>query len=514
MSDVLLGQSYYLRFDPKLWRTQRPYPPLGSLWAAACVRQAGHEVVVFDAMLATSESQWDEALHRCEPRVAVIYEDNFNYLSKMCLSRMRLAAMTMIAAAKARGCRVVICGSDATDRPDVYLQAGADLVICGEGEQTLIKLLPRLLGSSSSREDFARVEGLCFLDAEGSLRKTPPRSVMRDLDALPSPAWDLIDLRPYAEIWRRAHGRFSLNLATTRGCPFHCNWCAKPIWGQRYNSRSPAAVADEMRHVRDAHSVDHVWFADDIMGLQPGWLSRLADCLGQRGIVMPFKCLSRADLLLRDGEIEALAAAGCEIVWIGAESGSQRVLDAMEKGTTVEQTRAAASKLRDHGIQVGFFLQFGYPGEMKTDIAATRRLLRECRPDEIGMSISYPLPGTPFYERVRSQLGAKRNWRDSDDLSMLYDGPYSTAFYRQLYLVVQHEFLRDLGLRRLRAMARRPADWRPALLRRLAAVIFHTLWLPMGRLRLAVTSWLPHEGVERLAAGMEPSEAATPTAQT
>ena len=143
MTRLLIGQSYYLRFDTKLWRQMQPYPPLGSLYAAAELRRRGHEVALFDAMLAASESEWDDALQRHRPDVAVIFEDNFNYLSKMCLLRMRTAAFRMLQMAKRRGCTTVVCGSDATDNEARYLEQGADFVVVGEGEVTLAALSTR-----------------------------------------------------------------------------------------------------------------------------------------------------------------------------------------------------------------------------------------------------------------------------------------------------------------------------------------------------------------------------------
>jgi ubiquinone/menaquinone biosynthesis C-methylase UbiE/uncharacterized radical SAM superfamily protein len=238
-------------------------------------------------------------------------------------------------------------------------------------------------------------------------------------------------------------------MVTTRGCPFHCNWCAKPIWGQRYAVRSPENVADELALVRASYAPDHISFVDDIFGLRPGWVPAYADVVRSRGIVTPFKCLSRADLLVREGEVEALRDAGCEMVWMGAESGAQSILDAMDKGTRVEQIVEATRRLHAVGIRVGFFLQFGYPGEGAREIEATRRLVRTCRPDDIGISVSYPLPGTRFHERVRDQMAGLQNWVDSNDLSMLYEGPFSTEAYRQLHTVVHREF---------RLAQRRPTD--------------------------------------------------------
>jgi anaerobic magnesium-protoporphyrin IX monomethyl ester cyclase len=437
---VLLGQSYFLRFDPKLWRAMRPYPPLGTLYAASYLRSRGHDVALFDAMLAAGVEDWSAALDRERPAYAVLFEDNFNYLSKMCLLRMREAAFEMLRAAADRGAIPIVCGSDATDNAARYLEAGARYVVVGEGEETLGDLLERLAGGESgASETLAAVPGLIFRDGATGLVDTGRRPPLRDLDALPFPAWDLVDIDRYRAAWAR-HGRFSMNMVSTRGCPFHCNWCAKPIWGQRYNTRSPENVVAELGWLRDTYAPDHIAFADDILGLKPGWLDRYAELVRERGVSTPFTCLERADLLLRPGEVEALAAAGCEMVWMGAESGSQRILDAMDKGTTVEQIVEAARLLREAGIRVGFFLQFGYLGEAAADIEATRRLVRIARPDDIGVSVSYPLPGTPFHERVSAELGERRNWRDSADLAMLYHGPYSTRFYRHLHGVVHKEF--------------------------------------------------------------------------
>ncbi|MDQ2693566.1 MAG: B12-binding domain-containing radical SAM protein, partial [Chloroflexota bacterium] len=432
MTQILLGQSYFLRFDPKLWEAMQPYPPLGTLYTASYLRKNGYEVAVFDAMLAESEEEWARALDQHQPHYAILYEDNFNYLSKMCLLRMREAGFTMIQMAKSRGCTVILCGADATDHHEAYLDKGADYVLIGEGEETLLELLSHLSAGKP-------IEGLTGL-ATRNTQRIVRRPDIANLDALPFPAWDLVDVQTYRTIWAQRHGYFSMNMVTTRGCPFHCNWCAKPIWGQRYHSRSPENVAAEMKWLKETYHPDHIWFADDILGLKPGWLSRFADVVHAEGCLIPFKCLSRADLLVRAGEVDALARAGAQTVWMGAESGSQKILDAMDKGTRVEQIHEAARRLKSAGIRVGFFLQFGYPGETREDIEKTVQLVRDCDPDDIGISVSYPMPGTKFYQAVREQLGEKQNWQDSNDLAMLHQGPFSTDFYRKLHTVVHKEF--------------------------------------------------------------------------
>lgn len=517
MSEILLGQSYFMRFDHKLWQAMQPYPPLGSLYAASYLRQRGYPVALFDAMLAESESEWEQALEHHNPRYAVLFEDNFNYLSKMCLLRMRQAALTMIAMARQRGCSVILCGADATDHAELYLQNGADYVILGEGEQTLSELLDTLSGRATG--DPGEIAGLVSRSTKSPTR----RPDLRDLDALPFPAWDLVDIGKYRQLWIENHGFFSMNMVTTRGCPFHCNWCAKPIWGQRYNSRSPQNVVDELRWLVDTYRPDHIWFADDIFGLKPGWTHQYADLLEGQNLHIPFKCLSRVDLLLRPGEVEALSKAGAQIVWVGAESGSQKILDAMEKGTRIEQIQAAARLLHNHDLQVGFFLQFGYPGETLSDIEETLRMVRRCQPDDIGISVSYPLPGTKFYRTVQHQLQARQNWVDSQDLAMLYQGPFSTPFYRQLHTVVHKQFRVHKALTRLREhlgpssrqrlRAGILSSSRPPLLRTLAGMLYHALTLPVARWRLKRLQSAPHQPAVDELPHMPYEAAASPTPQ-
>jgi len=472
MTEVLLGHGYYLRLDPKQWAAAQPYPPLGTLYAGALLREAGHRVALFDAMLARSERGWEAALERERPSVAVLFEDSFNYLSKMCLLRMRQATFAMLGAARARGCAVIAAGSDATDHVEAYLEAGATAVAVGEADLTVREAVDALAGGRPLGE----VPGLCLRGADAEVRRAAPRPFLRDLDALPRPAWDLVDVDAYRSVWRARHRRHSMNVVTTRGCPYHCNWCAKPVYGQRYTVRRADAVADEVAWLKAQYGPDHLWFADDVFGLRPGWVEAYAEAVLARGAALPFRCQTRADLL-GPRTVDALRRAGCRTVWIGAESGSQRVLDAMEKGITVEQVRESTRRLREAGIEVGLFLQFGYPGEGWAEIEETLALVRECRPDDIGISVSYPLPGTRFHQRVAAGLGTKRNWVDSDDLDMMFDGAFTSAFYRQLHRVAHKEF-------RLARLVRRWRQGEPAALAHCAATLAQAAMLPLDRARL------------------------------
>lgn len=481
MAHILFGQSYYLKFDPKLYAEMKPYPPLGSLYAASYARSLGYDVALFDAMLAQSEDEWGRALDTHKPKYAIIFEDNFNYLSKMCLLNMRQAAFKMIEMAKARGCVVIVNGSDATDHLQEYFARGADYMILGEGEITLEELLG-VLEKKEIRE-WREIRGLAWRGVDGRVERSMRREFIRDLDRLPFPAWDLVDIRRYQKIWRERHGYYSMNMVTTRGCPYSCNWCAKPIYGQRYNVRSAENVAQELKWLHEHFQPDHIWFADDILGLKPNWLERFADLVNEYDCATPFKCLLRADLV-NETVAAALKRAKCHTVWMGAESGSQKILDAMDKGTTVEQIYTARKLLGAHGIRVGYFIQYGYRGETREDIELTLKMIRETIPDEIGISVSYPLPGTKFYENVKLELGAKQNWTDSDDLAMMYHGTYSTDYYRILYRVTHHELRRLHAERKLKRALIQPQTIRGETIRALGAIPLQTARLQKARSEL------------------------------
>ena len=431
MADVLLTHSYHLYYDRKQMRKMQPYPPLGTLYAAALLRHAGISVAVWDTMLNDPEAGFEATLKQHRPKIVVVFEDNFNFLSKMCLTRMREVAFHILETSRQAGAMVLVNGSDASDHTLDYLQKGFRCVLLGEAESTLLEAVSHLLkGEESALECVA---GLAYLHSQTrEIVRTERRELMRDLDHLPFPSRDLIDINQYRTAWKAEHGYFSLNIVASRGCPYRCNWCAKPIYGDSFSVRSPALVAEEMRQLKYDFGAEHLWFADDIFGLRQKWVRQLADEVQKLDAAVPFKMQSRVDLMTPDS-VHALRRAGCAEVWMGAESGSQRVLDAMDKGTRVDQITKARGNLRRAGIRACYFLQFGYPGETWEDIQNTIKLVRDTRPDDIGVSVSYPLPGTKFFDHVQAQLGAKTNWSDSEDLDMMFQGAYTNEFYRALH---------------------------------------------------------------------------------
>lgn len=467
--NILFSHSYFLRFDPKQWEQQQPYAPLGTIYAAALMRENGHTVSLFDTMFVKDPDELINQLDTNRPDLFVIYDDGFNYLTKMCLTNMREAAFRMIKLAKERGCTVIVSSSDATDHYEQYLAEGADFILIGEGEMTLAELVDTI---SNNQNNFSTIQGLAYKD-NSNLVKTQRRNVIKELDSLPLPAWDLVDIVPYRNSWIKSSGYFSINLGTTRGCPFKCNWCAKPIYGNRYNSRSPQNVVAELKMLKERFNFDHVWFCDDIFGLKPGWVQEFAILVQQEGLHIRFKIQSRADLLLQENYIRALASAGCDNVWMGAESGSQKILDAMDKGITITQIEEATKLLKKHGIKPSFFIQFGYLGETKEDIRKTIKMIVDLLPSSIGISVSYPLKGTLFYEKVKEDLKGKTNWTDSDELMLMFRNTYQPAFYKQLHRYVQKNHRKYLALNFLKKALKQPSLISLTTIRKIISIAYY-----------------------------------------
>jgi len=404
----------------------QPYMPLATLYAATALRENGITVAAFDPMLENPDSRLSVLLNEFSPKIVAVYEDDFNFLSKMCLTRMREVAWKIAKAARAIGAITIAHGSDSTDNPLLFLQNGFDYVCCGEAEHTLVQLCASILQGTSVPE----IDGLVSLNEHGQAISSSQRLAKNaKWSELPLPARDLIDLEPYRKAWLDAHGYFSMNVVSSRGCPYHCNWCAKPISGNKFHLRRASAVAEELRSLKFEVGAQHIWFGDDIFGLDHDWVREFAEEVTKRDAAIPFKIQSRANLMTEQ-TVQHLQTAGCAEVWMGVESGSQAVLDAMDKGLNLDSVIAARSRLQSAGIRACFFLQLGYPGETWRELQETISFVRQTRPDDVGISFSYPLPGTVFYERVQTQLGYKRNWTDSDDLCIMYSAAYKTDFYR------------------------------------------------------------------------------------
>jgi radical SAM superfamily enzyme YgiQ (UPF0313 family) len=468
MSDLLLINPLFLHDDPVERRLMTPYFPLGLLYLAATAREAGYKVSIFDAMFESSDEAFVTALEREQPRVVGI----------SVLTTVRAAAFRLAELARRHGATVVVGGADVTGRPESYLRHRSngfhlvDIAVIGEAEQTLLELLPHLLNGKGIGPNLNGVKGLAYLDPEGQVVRTPARPHLQDLDGLPLPARDLIDVEAYRRVWQSHHRFFSLSLIATRGCPYGCSWCQKSVFGRSFRPRDPTSVADEMRFLKEQYRPDQIRIVDDVMGIDRQWVRAWHDAVLARDAVIPFECLSRVDLM--DEElVRLLREGGCRRIAFGAESGSQRVLDAMNKGTRVEQIRQAAALCRQHGIDTYFYIMLGYPGEEWEDIQKTVALLNETRPEMFSSTIAYPLPGTDFFEQVKHRLLDTPDWDYTAENRLLFEREHSTLFYHWVQRLLAKEW---------RAARLRHGDESASLVGRLRNET--GLWLARGMVKI------------------------------
>ena len=417
MPDILLTHGYFLEEDEKEQQIMKPYPPLGLLYISAYLRRAGFDVEIYDSTWGSKAGLY-ERLAREPGGVLGIYTN--------LITRANVVAIT--AEAKRHGWTVVLGGPESANYTEQYLAHGADVVVVGEGEETLAELLPTLASRGPHR--LQGIAGTAFRDEHGQVVSNPPRPQIADLDSLPWPDRERIDLPKYVDVWRTHHGMGSVNMITARGCPYKCQWCSHAVFGYSYRRRSFVDCADELQHIRDFYQPDQVWYSDDVFTINHRWLYGYAAELKRRGLKLPFETISRADRMMKEEVLETLAEMGCYRIWIGAESGSQRVLDAMQRGVTVEQVEWATRAAQRHGIAVGMFLMWGYEGEELEDIEATIDQLKKWNPDVFLTTVAYPIKNTPYYGNVADWAVLTKEWSAATDRDFVIKGRHSRAYYK------------------------------------------------------------------------------------
>jgi radical SAM superfamily enzyme YgiQ (UPF0313 family) len=461
MSDLLLVNPLFLHEDPVESELMTPYSPLGILYLAAVAREAGYSVSLFDAMFAQGDEAFAAALETEQPKIV-----GFSVLATVRQPALRLAALAKQHGTPASTPTVIVGGADPTARPELYLQHKVqgrfpiDVVVVGEGENTILEILPPLLAGEDPAIALSEVQGVAYRDATDQVIQTPRRPLIKDVDRLPFPARDLLDLERYREAWQSKHDHFSLSIIATRGCPFGCTWCQKSVFGRSFRLRSPESVAEEMAQIKQRYEPTQIRVVDDVMGIDRDWVRSWHDALLEKDAVIPFECLSRVDLM-DDEMARLLKGVGCRRIHFGAESGSQAVLDAMNKGITIEQIYTAAETCRRLDIETYFYMMVGYPGETWADLKRSVGLLRDTRPDVFSTTIAYPLPGTPFHEEVRDRLAfadqANPDWLHTAENRLLFQrGRYSTFFYRRVIRWFHSEW-RDARLDRNGGVS--PLEW-------------------------------------------------------
>jgi anaerobic magnesium-protoporphyrin IX monomethyl ester cyclase len=417
MADILLTHGYFLAEDEKERQIMKPYPPLGLLYLSAFLKQSGFSVEVFDSTF--EEFPVLAARFAAAPGgVAGIYTNLMT----------RRNVLRIVQAAKLHRWTVVLGGPESANYIEEYLGAGADVIVTGEGEVTLTELLTVLPQHGVHR--LQGVHGLAFRDESGAIVRTPARLRVPDIDSLPFPDREAIDHHRYLDAWKSHHGASSINLITARGCAYRCNWCSHAVYGHSHRRRSPANVADEMQWIIERYDPDQVWYADDVFTISHPWLASYTAELERRGIHRPFETITRADRLQNEGAARLLRELGCYRIWIGSESGSQKILDAMQRGVKVEQVRHACHLAHAQGIEVGMFLMWGYEGEEIEDIAATVEHVKQSNPDVYFTTVSYPIKGTGYFEKVRERVELPIAWAEASDRDYVIAGRRGKDYYK------------------------------------------------------------------------------------
>ncbi|MBC7875620.1 MAG: B12-binding domain-containing radical SAM protein [Anaerolineales bacterium] len=413
--DILLAHGYYLSEDPAERKVMKPYPTLGLLYLSAYLKRAGFNVGMFDSTFDTLDS-FISLTEQQKPAVIGLY----------CNMMTKFNILKMIAASKHIGAIVVLGGPEPANYAEEYLTRGADVIVLGEGESTLEELLPSLARHKLDKLDV--IAGIVFQRDDGALVRTLPRAQIADLDSLPDPDREAIDLQMYMDTWKQHHGMSSISLITARGCPYHCEWCSHAVYGHTHRRRSVNRVVDEVEFLLGRYQPDQLWYADDVFTIKHSWFFEYAAELKRRNIRIPFECISRADRL-NEQVIQTLADIGCSRLWIGSESGSQTVLDNMRREVKVEQVQAMTHMLRKYGIQTGMFIMLGYEGEEVADIEATADHLKKAAPDVFLTTLAYPIKGTPYYQKVENRILARSSWDERSDRQLSVVGRRSRRYY-------------------------------------------------------------------------------------
>jgi anaerobic magnesium-protoporphyrin IX monomethyl ester cyclase len=424
---VLLTHGYFLGEDPKEQRLMRPYPPLGILYLAAYLERKGIAAEVFDSTF-SSPAALQQHLLETRPDVLGIYTNLMTKLNVLAIIRFVRAQPALAAT------RIVLGGPEVTHHADRFLEHGAHAIVVGEGEETLHALVAAWSDGSS----VADIPGIAFRDGGGAVVRTPPRPLLRDMNELPVPKREAVDLRPYLDAWRSRHGTNAVSVSTMRGCPYSCRWCSRAVYGESYRRRAPALVVDEIEEIARRYQPDSLWFVDDVFTINHRWLEAFTAEVERRKVRVPYECITRADRL-NQRSVELLKRSGCFRVWIGAESGSQKILDAMDRRVTVEQVREMIQLSKQHGIETGTFIMLGYPGETAADIEATIEHLKRADPDQFTITVSYPIKGTPFYDDAVNDMIDPGPWERSTDRDIRLKRPHSSLYYWFATTRVIHE---------------------------------------------------------------------------
>ncbi|MCY7411010.1 MAG: B12-binding domain-containing radical SAM protein, partial [Chitinophagales bacterium] len=396
---ILFTHAYFLEEDVNEQKILKPYVPLGILSISAYLQEHGFENEVYDSTF-SSFQKLAEHLFETKPNVIGIYT---NLMTKLNVIKLLHFIKQNIPTTK-----IILGGPEVTHHAEKFLKQGADVIVIGEGEQTMLELCAAVSDTCVSNEAegvsdtitnpiknnfneaINSITGIAFLDSKNELIKTPPREKIKDISTLPFPNRKKVNLQLYFDAWKNKHCASAISVSTMRGCPYTCKWCSRAVYGESYRRRSAAKVAQEIELLQREYSFDTIWFVDDVFTISHKWLKEFYNELNHRKISVRYECITRADRM-NEEVIQLLKDSGCFRVWIGAESGSQKVIDAMDRRVDVEQVSEMIRLSKKNGIEAGTFIMLGYPGEDDEDVKQTLQHLKNSDPDYYTITVAYPI---------------------------------------------------------------------------------------------------------------------------
>lgn len=416
---VLLTHGYFLHEDSKEQQIMRPYPPLGLIYISTYLEEKGIRNEIFDTTFSSKDKFYSHLISQ-KPDLIGIY---VNLMTKLnVLETIRFINTELPKTV------IILGGPEVTYSAENFLRYGADYIVIGEGEESMAELVQGLtLNPSSGEGDFKSIHGIAFLQ-NNLLVQTPEREKIKNLDVLPLPDRGKINLHLYLDAWKKYHGKNAISVSTMRGCPYTCKWCSRAVYGLSYRRRSAEKVVEEMTLIKKVYNPDSLWFVDDVFTISHKWLTTFRDELKKQNISIPYECITRADRM-NEEVIAMLKETGCFRVWIGAESGSQKVIDLMDRRVDVNQVRAMIQLTKQHGIEAGTFIMLGYPGETEEDIEETIQHLKESDPDHFTITVAYPIKGTELYQEIEAQQTTTLDWHKSNDRQVDFKRTYSRRYY-------------------------------------------------------------------------------------
>ncbi|MGB0525145.1 MAG: B12-binding domain-containing radical SAM protein [Flammeovirgaceae bacterium] len=428
MAEVVLTHGYFIAEDEREQQIMRPYPPLGILYVSAYLEQHDIANEVFDTTFQTKKKLFDYLLKK-RPRYIGMY---INLMTKLNV----LDIITFVKQEETLShTKLFIGGPDGRYNAESLLRHGADFVVIGEGEQTSLALIQEL---EKEEADISSIQGLAYLDDADQVVFTPERTKIKSINTLPFPNRKKIELKRYFEVWKSHHGQSAASVSTMRGCPYTCKWCSRAVYGLSYRRRSPQLVAEELAYLKNEYAPDTVWFVDDVFTVSHNWLREFKEEVIKQDAIIPYECITRADRM-NEEVVQLLKVSGCFRVWIGAESGSQKVIDLMDRRVDVHQVREMIQLSQQKGIQAGTFIMLGYPGETEQDIEETVHHLKTANPDLFTITVAYPIKGTELYQEVEAIQTTNLAWETSTDRDIDFQRTYPRHYYEHALKWVNHE---------------------------------------------------------------------------